>query len=83
MSVPNVAVGIVSVWAVLGSANWALRGVTFIAVASAADLAIPLLCGWEYFPWPVLLTATLSEALFLALSLWVVRSCGFRLVRRT
>jgi hypothetical protein len=77
-----VAVGLVSLWAALGKARPLWRGtvvLVFSPVLGAffASAAEAHRAGWVY----IILTMLLYSALLLG-SLLVVRSCGYRLVRR-
>jgi hypothetical protein len=73
-----VSVGVTTVWAMLGS-HFLLRsvGVLLVAVSSGGILSFGLVRSEHWFWFSV----TLAEAAFLLTSLWIVRLCGYRLVR--
>jgi hypothetical protein len=74
-------VGLVAVWAILGTKHPLAGTVVLLPVAAGTGLGVAtFLPGPESTFW---VTATLTEALSLTVSLLVVRSCGYRLRRRS
>jgi hypothetical protein len=76
-----VSVGVTSVWAMLGRTHIVLRScvVLFIGAAAACIPPSSLVRGsWGLGPWITLMTV---QVFVLLASLFVVRRCGFRLVR--
>lgn len=75
-----VSVGLMSAWAMLGTRHVILRGIVVLVVSLVAALIPPLL--WmglsDLLRWTLMMT---WEASFLLVSLYVVRRCGYRLVR--
>jgi hypothetical protein len=76
------AVGLISVWPVLGTRHPVLPSLIVVVFAAGigfivGTLFVPI-AGWRLF-WT---TITSVEALLLVASLLVVRSCGYRLVKR-
>jgi hypothetical protein len=82
IAAPFATVGLVAAWGVLG-AKRPLIGVVvlFVAAVGAGYGSVKML-----FPGAgldILITATVTEALSLTVSLLVVRSCGYRLRRQS
>jgi hypothetical protein len=74
-------VGLVAVWAILGTKHPLAGTVVLLPVAAGTGLGVAtFLPGPEFAIW---MTATLTEALSLVVSLFVIRSCGYRLRRRS
>jgi len=74
-----VSVGLMSAWAMLGSHYVILRGFV-VLVVSSMTAAIPAFLLGRGEPW-LWTSMMFLEASFLLLSLFIVRQCGFRLVR--
>jgi hypothetical protein len=74
-------VGLVAVWGVLGTKRLLIGIPVLLAVAVGAGYGLEknLRPGPGFAIW---MTVTLTEALSLVVSLFVVRSCGYRLRRR-
>jgi hypothetical protein len=74
-------VGVLSPWAMLRGRLVVVRGVILLIIAAAAGWGV-----FRVFPVPVELAfwigIALAEAVLLVVSLLVVRSCGYRLMRR-
>jgi hypothetical protein len=82
IATPFATVGLVAAWAVLGAKRPLIGVPVLFAVAVGAGYGLEKSFG----PGPGLtlwMTATLTEALSLTVSLLVVRSCGYRLRRRS
>lgn len=79
-SVGSVTVGLTSTWAMLGTSHPFRRSLIalFVAIGAGALVAIILARGEDWF---LFCTIMVANALFLLASLFVVRLCGFRLVR--
>jgi hypothetical protein len=75
-------VGLVAVWAILGAKRPLIGVAVLFAVVVGAGYGLEKLLGSGpgFAMW---MTATLTEALSLVVSLFVVRSCGYRLRRRS
>jgi len=75
-------VGLVAVWAILGTKRPFAGIVVLMAVGVGSGVGVSILEPG----WPTLIlwvTVTLTEALSLTVSLLVIRSCGYRLRRRS
>ncbi len=82
IAAPFATVGLVAAWAVLGTERPLIGIPVLLAVAVGAGYGLEksLDPGPEFGIW---MTATLTEALSLTVSLLVIRSCGYRLRRRS
>jgi hypothetical protein len=79
-------IGLMAIWAILGTKHPLPGVILLFLIAVGAGLSLPWMApAWivSNFPASVFwLTATLTEALSLTVSLLVVRSCGYRLRRQ-
>jgi hypothetical protein len=81
LAIPFATVGLVATWGILGAKRPLVGVHVLLAVAVGAGYA--LANSFESGPgFAIWVTATLTEALSLVVSLLVVRSCGYRLRRR-
>ncbi len=74
-----VSVGLASVWAMFGKSPPLIRSIVVLLIAASSG-CIPAYSfnTSEYSFW---ISMMLAEAVFLLVSLWIVRLCGYRLVR--
>jgi hypothetical protein len=78
-----VAVGLISLWAVLGNAHPLHRGPVVFVVSPMLGAFFAFAAGARQAGWIYILLIMLLYPAALLGSLLVVRSCGYRLVRRT
>ncbi len=80
ISLCYVSVGLASVWAMFGKSPSLIRSIVVLltAVLSGGILAWLVMDGRQKRFW---FSVTLAEAAFLLASLWIIRLCGYRLVR--
>jgi hypothetical protein len=80
IDVPFVILGLISVWAILGTKRLRLGIVGVLLLAPLLGFVMPAVVGdSEAAVW---ITATMTAALVLVVSLYVIRRCGFRVTRQ-
>jgi len=72
-------VGVLSPWAMFGERLLVIRGVILLVIAAGAGWGLDRMLGIGSAFWVVI---SLAEAVLLMASLFVVRLCGYRLMRR-
>ena len=72
-------VGVLSPWAILGGRLVVVRGMFLLAVATGAGWGVGQMVSFAVVYW---IGMALTEGVLLVASLLVVRSCGYRLMRR-
>jgi len=72
-------VGVLSPWAILGGRLVVVRGMILLAVATGAGWGVGQMVSFAVVYW---IGMALTEGVLLVASLLVVRSCGYRLMRR-
>jgi hypothetical protein len=77
-----VAVGLISLWAVLGNAHPRHRGPVAFVLSPMLGASFAFAAGARQSGWIYILLIMLLYPVALLVSLLVVRSCGYRLVRR-